>query len=249
MYIICLFLRDEEAKLHIQIYLYKVILEGQKHKKPRPTVSSRFWELRQQSSKDRDSIPPPTLVELHESIHLPKVTKSLGPLFGDCLTCLKSWASSQRWRSKVTCKQRKQWLRTWWTFSSGWKLNLLRQLFSLPVCLCIHAQGGQKRASDPLQPSLSQMAVSHHVGARNQPRVLRRSSQGSEGFDEDKILYWPLLAPSVSKYSESHKVGGGHCWVVTRPSNSEEFRRQAPNCMELFLFLSFLFFWNFIFNF
>lgn len=81
MYIICLFLRDEKAKLYIQIYLYKVILKGQKHKKARPRVSSRFWDLRQQSSKDRDSIPPPTLVELHESIHLPKVTKSLGALF------------------------------------------------------------------------------------------------------------------------------------------------------------------------
>lgn len=83
VYIICLFLRDEEAKLYIQIYLYKVILEGQKHKKVRPRVSSRFWDLRQQSSKDRDSISPPTLVELHESIYLPKVTKSLSPLFSD----------------------------------------------------------------------------------------------------------------------------------------------------------------------
>lgn len=81
MHRICLFLRHEEAKLHIQIYLYKVILEGQKHKKLRPRVSLRFWDLRQQNSKDRDSIPPPTL-ELFESIHLPKVTKSLGPLFG-----------------------------------------------------------------------------------------------------------------------------------------------------------------------
>ena len=80
MHIICLFLRHEEAKLHIQIYVYKVILEGQKHKKLRPRVSLRFWDLRQQNSKDRDSIPPPTL-ELRESIHLPKVTKSLGPLF------------------------------------------------------------------------------------------------------------------------------------------------------------------------
>lgn len=82
VHIICLFLRHEEAKLHIQIYLYKVILEGQKHKKLRPRYFFflRFWDLRQQNSKDRDSIPPPTL-ELHESIHLPKVTKSLGPLF------------------------------------------------------------------------------------------------------------------------------------------------------------------------
>jgi hypothetical protein len=38
------------------------------------------------------------------------------------------------------------------------------------------ANGGQKRASDPLELELK-MAVSHHVGAENQIRVLCKSIQ------------------------------------------------------------------------
>lgn len=105
MYIICLFLRDEEAKLYIQIYLYKVILEGQKHKKARPRVSLRFWDLRQQSSKDRDSISPPTLG-------------------------LRLWEEVKSVEAVV-----------------------------FPACVSVHTclVPKEKKASDPLQPSLSQM--------------------------------------------------------------------------------------------
>lgn len=61
-----------------------------------------------------------------------------------------------------------------------------------------HAWGGQKSASDPLEPELLEMIVSHHMGAGNK--------YGSSVKAESVLNYWAITQTPIN-YTVAHSRG------------------------------------------